>query len=202
MKSTSRFTKIAVASGLVVASGAAVLGITGFASAQVAQRSAAVVAVAEPSGSATKTDPAASAAGNTSAAAAPTVESEDHKGPGKGAEAVATALGITVEELKTELSSGKSIADVAKAKNVDIAKVISAMTAQMKAHLDEEVASGEHTQVEADAKLAEFTARATKMVNKAGGPQAGHKGRGHGPRGGREGAPAGMPGAQNTSARA
>ena len=177
MKSTSRFTKIAVASGLIVATGASVLGITGFASAQVAQRSAAVVAVAEPvsSDSATNSDvPAPS--GSTSAAAAPTVESEDHKGPGKGAEAVATALGITVEELKTELSSGKSIADVAKAKNVDITKVIAAMTAQMKAHLDEEVASGEHTQAEADAKLAEFTARVTEMVNKAGGPKAGHKG--------------------------
>jgi len=179
MKSTSRFTKIAVASGLIVATGASVLGITGFASAQVAQRSAAVVAVAEPSGSATNTGaatPEAPAAGNTTAAAAPTVDSEDHKGPGKGAEAVATALGITVEELKTELSSGKSIADVAKAKNVDIAKVIAAMTAQMKAHLDEEVTSGKHTQAEADAKLAEFTTRATEMVNKVGGPQAGHKG--------------------------
>ena len=179
MKSTSRFTKIAVASGLIVATGASVLGITGFASAQVAQRSAAVVAVAEPSGSATNTGaatPEAPAAGNTTAAAAPTVESEDHKGPGKGAEAVATALGITVEELKTELSSGKSIADIAKAKNVDIAKVIAAMTAQMKAHLDEEVASGEHTQAEADAKLAEFTTRVTEMVNKAGGPKAGQKG--------------------------
>lgn len=179
MKSTSRFTKIAVASGLIVATGASVLGITGFASAQVAQRSAAVVAVAEPSGSATNTGaatPEAPAAGNTTAAAAPTVDSEDHKGPGKGAEAVATALGITVEELKTELSSGKSIADIAKAKNVDIAKVIAAMTAQMKAHLDEEVASGEHTQAEADAKLAEFTTRVTEMVNKAGGPKAGQKG--------------------------
>lgn len=178
MKSTSRFTKIAVASGLIVATGASVLGITGFASAQVAQRSAAVVvAVAEPvsSDSATNSD-APAPSGSTSAAAAPTVESEDHKGPGKGAEAVATALGITVEELKTELSSGKSIADVAKAKNVDIAKVIAAMTAQMKAHLDEEVASGEHTQAEADAKLAAFTARVTEMVNQVGGPQAGHKG--------------------------
>ena len=181
MKSTSRFTKIAVASGLVVASGAAVLGVTGFASAQVAQRSASVVAVAEPSGSVTNTDPT-SPAGNTNAAGSPMVEGKNHqghgpgKGHGQGGEAVATALGITVEELKTELSSGKSIADVAKAKNVDIAKVISAMTAQMKAHLDEEVASGEHTQAEADAKLAEFTARATEMVNKAGGPQAGQKG--------------------------
>jgi hypothetical protein len=177
MKSTSRFTKIAVASGLIVATGASVLGITGFASAQVAQRSAAVVAVAEPVSSdlATNSD-APAPSGSTSAAAAPTVESEDHKGPGKGAEAVATALGITVEELKTELSSGKSIADVAKAKNFDIAKVIAAMTAQMKAHLDEEVASGEHTQAEADAKLAAFTARVTEMVNQVGGPKAGHKG--------------------------
>jgi len=151
MKSTSRFTKIAVASGLVVASGAAVLGITGFASAQGGQRS-------------------------TSTAAAPMVVNENHQGPGKGADAVATALGITLEDLKTELSSGKSIADVAKAQNVDIAEVISAITADMKAHLDEEVASGEHTQAEADAKLAEFTTRATEMVNIVGGPMNGQKG--------------------------
>lgn len=178
MKSTSRFTKIAVASGLVVASGAAVLGITGFASAQVAQRSASVVVVAEPvsSDSATNSDAPAPSGSTSAAATAPTVDSEDHRGPGKGAEAVATALGITVEELKTELSSGKSIADVAKAKNVDISKVIAAMTAQMKAHLDEEVASGKHTQAEADAKLAEFTARATERVNTVGGPMGGHKG--------------------------
>jgi hypothetical protein len=206
MKSTSRFTKIAVASGLVVASGAAVLGVTGFASAQVAQRSASVVAVAEPSGSVTNTDPT-SPAGNTNAAGSPMVEGKNHqghgpgKGHGQGGEAVATALGVTVEELKTELSSGKSIADVAKAKNVDIAKVIAAMTAQMKTHLAEEVASGKHTQAEADAKLAEFTANLDTMVNRVG-PAGGKEGRGHGPRGGREGAPAGMPGAQNTSARA
>ena len=36
MKNKNRFTKIAVASGLIVASGAAVLGITGFASAELA----------------------------------------------------------------------------------------------------------------------------------------------------------------------
>ena len=61
MKIKSRFTKIAVASGLIVASGAAVLGITGFASAQVAQRSN-VVAVAQ----ATETTlPTNSSAGTT-----------------------------------------------------------------------------------------------------------------------------------------
>jgi len=38
-------------------------------------------------------------------------------------------------------------------------------------------------------------------VNRVG-PAGGKEGRGHGPRGGREGAPAEMPGAQNSSARA
>jgi len=72
----------------------------------------------------------------------------DH-GPRGGmpaADAAAKALGMTAEELRTELRSGKSIADVAKAKNVDIEKVKTAITADLKAHLDEEVASGEHTQ--------------------------------------------------------
>ena len=64
MKIKSRFTKIAVASGLIVASGAAVLGITGFASAQVAQRSN-VVAVAQATETTLPTD---TASGTTSAA--------------------------------------------------------------------------------------------------------------------------------------
>lgn len=75
------------------------------------------------------------------------------------------------------------------------------LTSDFKAHLAEEVTSGEHTQAEADAKLAEFTANLDTMVNRVG-PAGGAEGRGHGPRGGRKSAPAGMPGAQNTSARA
>jgi hypothetical protein len=47
-----------------------------------------------------------------------------------------------------------------------------------KAHLDEEVTSGEHTQAEADAKLAEFKTRVTTMVNTAGLPQRGEHGPG------------------------
>ena len=104
-------------------------------------------------------------------------------------DAVAKALGITAEELRTELQSGKSIADVAKAKGVDVEKVKAAITADLKAHLDEEVASGEHTQAEADAKLAEMTSRLDDIVNgvrPAGmpGDMGGHGGKGgHGPRG-------------------
>jgi len=111
-------------------------------------------------------------------------EGRGHGGPGKGApklEAAAKVLGITAEELKAELAT-KSLADIAKAKGVDIAKVTDALVAEFKAHLDEEVASGEHTQAEADAKLAEFTARVADMVNNvrpAGGPE-GRGPRGHG----------------------
>ena len=106
------------------------------------------------------------------------------EGRGKGGpklEAAAKVLGITAEELKTELAT-KSLADVAKAKGVDIAKVTDALTAEFKAHLDEEVASGEHTQVEADAKLAEFKTRVTDMVNnvRPAGAPGGRGPRGHG----------------------
>jgi DNA-binding CsgD family transcriptional regulator len=149
MKINSRFTKVAVAAGLVVATGAGVLGLTGFASAQVARSNGAVVAKSD------RPSPIAEAA---------------------------TALGMTEAELKTELQAGKSIADVAKAKNIDLDTVIAKLTAAFKAHLDEEVASGKHTQAEADAKLAEFSTRVTTMVNAPGLPMHGGKG-GHGPGG-------------------
>jgi DNA-binding CsgD family transcriptional regulator len=149
MKINSRFTKVAVAAGLVVATGAGVLGLTGFASAQVARSNSAVVAKSD------RPSPIAEAA---------------------------TALGMTEAELKTELQAGKSIADVAKAKNIDLDTVIAKLTAAFKAHLDEEVASGKHTQAEADAKLAEFSTRVTIMVNAPGLPMHGGKG-GHGPGG-------------------
>ena len=54
------------------------------------------------------------------------------------------------------------------------------MVAQAKTHLDEEVAAGEHTQEEADQKLADITERITDSVNN-GMPARGD----HGPGGGR-----------------
>jgi DNA-binding CsgD family transcriptional regulator len=178
MKINSRFTKVAVAAGLVVATGAGVLGLTGFASAQVARNnSPAVVASADSTTDASQLGTleaegmvsAESAETSSGAIAGPTSR------PSPLAEA-AKALGMTEAELKTELVAGKSIADVAKAKSIDLDEVIAKLTAAFKAHLDEEVASGEHTQAEADAKLAEFKTRVTEMVNKTGLPMRGGKG--------------------------
>jgi hypothetical protein len=177
MKIKSRFTKIAVASGLIVASGAAVLGITGFASAQVAQRSN-VVAVAQATETTLPTD---SAAGTTAVdPAAPTSEAPaDAKMKRTSPLAAASkVLGITEAELKTELETEKSVADVAKAKNIDLATVKAALLAEAKAHIDAEVAAGKHTAAEGATKLAEVTTRIDTMLTTAGLPARGPHGEG------------------------
>ena len=67
------------------------------------------------------------------------------RGKGPGLEAAATALGIEPSELMTQLRDGKTIAQVAADKGVDVQTVIDAMVADMSTHLDEEVA--EHVAV-------------------------------------------------------
>jgi len=96
-----------------------------------------------------------------------------------GLSTAATAIGITEDELRTELEAGKSIAAVAEANGVSEQTVIDAIIAEAKAHFAEEVANGEHTQAEVDSKLADLETRVTEMVETEGLPQRG----GHGPDG-------------------
>lgn len=102
-----------------------------------------------------------------------------HGGGFGGLTAAATAIGVTEDELRTELEAGKSIAAVAEANGVSEQTVIDAIVAEAKAHFAEEVASGEHTQAEVDAKLADLETRVKAMVETEGLPQRG----GHGPDG-------------------
>lgn len=111
-----------------------------------------------------------------------------HGGPGgrgPGLDVAAEALGITADELRTELEADKTIAEVAEAQGVDVQTVIDAMVADHTERLAQAVEDGELTQEEADAKKLEITERVTTMVDEgmpAGGP-------GHGPHG--DDAPAG-----------
>ena len=214
MKSNSRFTKIAVASGLIVASGAAVLGITGFASAELAPKHADTVAIAQESGS--DSNSITGVAGNDAVSAqaidGPSVNGQaidgqapDHMGgPKFVTDGLAKVLGLSVTDLQTQLQT-KSLADIAKAQNVDIDKVKDAILAEVKAHLDAEVKAGDHTQAEADQKLADVTAKLDTMVNNvrpAGGPRmggdrGGHGMGGHGMRGHGDGDGDGPMGAMN-----
>jgi polyhydroxyalkanoate synthesis regulator phasin len=95
-----------------------------------------------------------------------------HGGGPAGSEAAATALGISVDELRAAIEQGQTIAEVAAASGIDVQTVIDAMVAERAARLDESVAAGELTQEEADQKLADATTRITDEVNN-GRPQRG-----------------------------
>ena len=87
-------------------------------------------------------------------------------GPGGARlDAAAEALGLSVEDLRTALQDGQTLAEAAQAQGVDPQAVIDALVGEAKAHLDEEVAEGDLTQEEADQKLSEATERITDMVN-------------------------------------
>lgn len=93
-----------------------------------------------------------------------------HDGPrggrgGHGLDAAATALGLSADELRTELRDGSTLAEVAAEQGVAVQAVIDAMVAELEAHLDEHVANGKLTQEEADAKLAKATEKITDLVN-------------------------------------
>lgn len=113
----------------------------------------------------------------------------DHGGPGGpgmgggNLDAAAAVIGITTDELQTALQGGQTLAEIAVANGSSAQAVIDALVAEVKAHFDEEVAAGEHTQADADARLAEATTRITDMVNNggmAGGPGMGGPGMGGG----------------------
>jgi len=99
-------------------------------------------------------------------------------GPGGGREvlsAAAEALGLTEDELRTAAQEGTTLAELAEREGVPSAAVVDAMVAAAEAHLSEEVAEGDLTQADADAKAAELEARFTESLD-----EPLHLGRGHG----------------------
>ena len=97
-------------------------------------------------------------------------------GPGRGAEldAVASLLGMTTSDLRTAVQGGQTLAQIAQAHGKTAQDVIDVIVADVKEHFATEVASGEHTQAEADQRIADVTARITDMVNSGhGGPGMG-----------------------------
>jgi hypothetical protein len=65
-------------------------------------------------------------------------------------DAAAQKLGMTTQELMTALRNGKSLTDVAKAKNVSVDDLKTAMVAAVKAGIDKAVADGKLTKDQAD----------------------------------------------------
>lgn len=95
---------------------------------------------------------------------------------GAGLEVAAQSLGMSADELQTALKGGQTLAQVAESKGVNVQVVVDALVASATNHINEEVASGELTQAEADEKLANVTERVTERVNNPrpeGGPRGG-----------------------------
>ncbi len=99
-------------------------------------------------------------------------------GPGMGGdfrvatlEAAAKALGTTATDLETQLRSGKTLTEIATAKNVPVKTVQDAILAALKTQLDAEVKAGRITQAMADERLA----RATNDPNFGLGGPRGHR---------------------------
>ncbi|MGM0883512.1 MAG: SHOCT domain-containing protein [Bacillota bacterium] len=113
------------------------------------------------------------------------------KGWGGNIDSIAGALGLTAEELKAEIEEGKTIAAIATEKGVDVQTVIDAWVSEIKEKLNEQLAAGDITQEQYDAKLAAAVEHATKHVN-GELPMRGKGGSGgKGPRGERGGAASG-----------
>jgi cell division septation protein DedD len=104
------------------------------------------------------------------------------KGPSKNAAAIASVLKLTEAELKTQVQSGKTLAQIAMTQGVSVQSVIGVLVTDMQAHIAQEVASGKITQAQADTKLAGVTAMATERVNSVQ-PARGEGMQGHGRRG-------------------
>lgn len=76
----------------------------------------------------------------------------------------ADVIGIEVEELRTALDEGQTLADIATANGVDPNAVVDAIASASADRLAEHVADGDITQEEADERLAEKSERITAKV--------------------------------------
>lgn len=93
-----------------------------------------------------------------------------HRGPASLG-AAATYLGLTEAELRTQLESGKTLAEIAKAQGKSVDGLEKALTAATKTKLDAAVKSGTITQAQADELLKRTTDHLDDLVNGKIGPR-------------------------------
>jgi len=138
-------------------------------------------------------DPTASPAASPSASGTPSTNPGGHRGDrgfGGTIEAVsdasvaAKAIGITEADLNTALSGGQTVAQVAKAHNVDVQTVIDALVADKKDEVAAALKAGTITQAQVDQQLANATQFVTDQVNGTGFGPGGHGRDGMGGHGG------------------
>lgn len=82
-----------------------------------------------------------------------------------GLDAAASYLGVTTDQLRTEVESGKTLAQVAKDKGKSVDGLVSALVDGARSRLDAAVEDGRLTQSQADSMLSDLKSRITDFVN-------------------------------------
>jgi hypothetical protein len=86
---------------------------------------------------------------------------------GAGLDEVASIIGITQDELRTQLRSGKTLAEIAKSKGISQDTLVGKLVAAAKTRLAAEVKAGRLTQARADEITKNLEARITEMVTRS-----------------------------------
>jgi hypothetical protein len=94
-------------------------------------------------------------------------------GHGVDLDDVATYLGLTQDELRTALESGKSLAAIAQAEGKSVDGLVDTLVASAKERLDADVAAGRLTDAQRDSILADLEDRITELVNSTPGMHRG-----------------------------
>jgi polyhydroxyalkanoate synthesis regulator phasin len=84
--------------------------------------------------------------------------------------AVATYLGLSETELRSQLENGKTLAEIATAQGKSVDGLKAAILAEAKSHLDEAVAAGKLTSAQAEQLLADLKSHIDDLVNRTGPP--------------------------------
>jgi hypothetical protein len=87
-------------------------------------------------------------------------------------DAAAAYLALTESQLRKQLESGKSLAQVAQARGKSVDGLVDALVAAAKKRLDGAVAAGRLTNAQEDEMLAGLRARISSLVDSAGRPGA------------------------------
>ena len=90
---------------------------------------------------------------------------EGHFGLRAGLDAAAAYLGMTEDELRTQLEGGKTLAQIATDKGKSVDGLVDALVADAKKHLDDAVAAGKITREQETQILSDLKTRITDLVN-------------------------------------
>lgn len=108
-----------------------------------------------------------------------------HAGPGfRGgiAESLSDVLGLSTEEIRTELAAGSSLAQIAESQGVEVQAVIDAIVTERQERLDAAVEGGRITEEQAAERAEALAGRVADMVERSRPLDGeGPHGEGHGP---------------------